>query len=77
MGLPQNYEMQDGKPISTLMASNNMIDNDKSLIEIEITKYWGIIRSLLYLTASRPNIMFSVCMFARFQSSTREPILEP
>ena len=31
-----------------------------------------MIGSLLYLTASRPDIMFSVCMCARFQSNPRE-----
>ena len=31
-----------------------------------------MIGSLLYLTASRPDIMFSVCLCARFQSSPKE-----
>jgi len=31
-----------------------------------------MIGSLLYLTASRPNILFSVCLCARFQSDPRE-----
>jgi len=34
-----------------------------------------MIGSLLYLTASRPNILFSVCLCARFQSDPREPHL--
>jgi hypothetical protein len=31
-----------------------------------------MIGTLLYVTASRPDVMFSVCMCARFQSSQRE-----
>ena len=31
-----------------------------------------MIGSLLYLTASRPDILFSVCLCARFQSDPRE-----
>ena len=31
-----------------------------------------MIGSLLYLTASRPNIMYSVCLCARFQSCLKE-----
>ena len=31
-----------------------------------------MIGSLLYLTASRPDIMFATCLYARFQSSPRE-----
>jgi hypothetical protein len=34
--------------------------------------YRGMIGSLLYLTASRPDILFSVCLCARFQSNPRE-----
>jgi len=37
--------------------------------------YRGMIDSLLYLAASRPNILFSVCVCARFQSDPREPHL--
>ena len=36
------------------------------------TRYRGIINSLIYLTTSRPDIMFSVCMCARYQSSPKE-----
>jgi len=34
--------------------------------------YRGLIGSLLYLTASRSNILISVCLCARFQSDPRE-----
>jgi len=34
--------------------------------------YRGMIGSLLYLTASRPDILFSVSLCARFQSDPRE-----
>ena len=34
--------------------------------------YRGMIGSLLYLTASRPNIMYSVCLYARFQSYSKK-----
>ena len=34
--------------------------------------YRGMIGSLLYLTTSRPDILFSVCLCARFQSDPRE-----
>jgi hypothetical protein len=37
-----------------------------------ITLYRSMIGSLLYLTASRPDIIFSVCMCARFQANPKE-----
>ncbi|XP_074343061.1 secreted RxLR effector protein 161-like [Apium graveolens] len=39
---------------------------------VDITKYQGMIGSLLYLTTSRPDIMYSVCLCARFQSQRKE-----
>ena len=39
---------------------------------IDQTKYKGIIGSLLYLTANRPDIIFSVCMCARYQTCPKE-----
>lgn len=48
--------------VSTPMASNMLIDKDKNGVEFEITKYRGIIGSLLYLITNKPNIMFSMCV---------------
>lgn len=39
-------------------------------------KYRGMIGSLLYLTASRPDIMFSVCICAWYQSDPKESHLK-
>nr|XP_043611595.1 secreted RxLR effector protein 161-like [Erigeron canadensis] len=40
--------------------------------EADPTRYRAMIGSLMYLKASRPNIMFAVCMCARYQSCPRE-----
>jgi len=45
------------------------MDADLDGTTVDQTKYRGFIGSLLYLTASRPDIMFAVCLCARFQSS--------
>ncbi|KAH0650271.1 hypothetical protein KY284_030183 [Solanum tuberosum] len=47
-------------------------DTDITGKEVDEKQYRGMIGSLLYLTASRPDIMFSVCKCARFQSAPRE-----
>ena len=39
---------------------------------VDITSYRGTIGSLLYLTASRPDIMFGTCLCARFQANPIE-----
>jgi len=43
---------------------------------VDQTKYRGLIGSLLYLTASRPDIMFVVCLCARYQANPNESQLK-
>ena len=62
--LLKKFEMQDCKSISTPMASTLSIDKDEFDLEVDGKRYRGMIDSLLYLIASRPDIMFSVCMCA-------------
>ncbi|XP_050217613.1 secreted RxLR effector protein 161-like [Mercurialis annua] len=54
------------------MSTTTKLDKDESGKCIDITMYRGMIGSLLYLTASRPDIMFSVCLCARFQACPKE-----
>jgi len=59
--------MENYKEAATPIATGCYLDADEAGISVEQTKYRGLIGSLLYLTASRPNIMFSVCLCARYQ----------
>ncbi|KAJ9560607.1 hypothetical protein OSB04_005767 [Centaurea solstitialis] len=43
---------------------------------VDVTTYRGMIGSLMYLTASRPDIMFSTCLCARYQSKPKESHLK-
>ena len=54
------------------MATNVRLDEDLNGINVDQTIYRGMIGSLLYLTASRPNIEFSVGLCASFQSNPKE-----
>ncbi|GJY30693.1 putative reverse transcriptase, RNA-dependent DNA polymerase [Tanacetum coccineum] len=49
---------------------------DEECESVDSTKYRGMIGSLLYLRASRPDIMFSVCLCARFQEDPKTSHLE-
>ena len=46
--------------------------SEESSSKVDQILYRAMIGSLLYLIASRPNILFSVCLCARFQSDPRE-----
>ena len=48
------------------------MDVDAAGKGVDQTKYRGCIGSLLYLIASRPNIMFAVCFCARYQANPKE-----
>ncbi|KAK2429898.1 hypothetical protein QL285_028295 [Trifolium repens] len=74
--LLKKFGMTDSKIMETPMASTCALSKDEECKDVEITKYRGIIGSLLYLTASRPDIMFSVCMCARYQSCPKESHLK-
>jgi hypothetical protein len=75
-GMLKKFSMEDAKRISTPMGTNGSLDRDASGNIVDQTMYRSMIRSLLYVTASRPDVMFSVCMCARFQASPRESHLK-
>ena len=60
------------KHASTPMSSSTKLNVDSSRVEVSSTLYRSIIRSLLYLTASRPDIAFSVGVCARYQVAPKE-----
>jgi hypothetical protein len=64
--------MKDAKPIKTPMGTNGHLDLDTRGKSIGQKVYRSMIGSLLYLCASRPDIMLSVCMCARFQADPKE-----
>jgi hypothetical protein len=68
----KKFGMKDGKPIKTPMGTNGHLDLDTRGKSIDQKIYWSMIRSLLYLCASRPDIMLFVCMCARFQDDPKE-----
>ena len=64
--------MKDAKPIKTPMGTNGHLDLDKEGKSIDQKVYRSMIGSLLYLCASRPDIMLSICICARFQADPKE-----
>ena len=54
------------------MSSFTKLNVDSSGVEVSPTLYRSIIGSLLYLTASRPDIAFSVGVCARYQANPKE-----
>ena len=64
--LLRRFKMENCKPISTPIGSTAVLDPDEDGEAIDQKEYRSMIGSLLYLTASRPDIQFAVCLWARF-----------
>jgi hypothetical protein len=70
--LLKRFRMKYAKPANTPMGTDGQLDLNKGGKSIDQKAYRSMIGSLLYLCASRPDIMLSVCMCARFQSDPKE-----
>jgi hypothetical protein len=68
----KKFGMKDGKPIKTPIGTNGHLDLDTGGKSVDQKVYRSMIGSLLYLCASRPDIMLSVCMCARFWADPKE-----
>jgi hypothetical protein len=66
------FGMKDAKHIKTPMGTNEHLDLKTRGKSIDQKVYRSMIGSLLFLCASRPDIMLSVCMCARFQADPKE-----
>ncbi|GJW18590.1 putative ribonuclease H-like domain-containing protein [Tanacetum coccineum] len=55
------------KKASTPMETSKPLMKDVNAEDVDVHLYRSMIRSLMYLTSSRPDIMFAVCACARFQ----------
>ncbi|KAJ3686570.1 hypothetical protein LUZ61_015734 [Rhynchospora tenuis] len=70
--LIKKFGIEDSKRCDTPMGKSTCIDADDKGVAMDITLYRGMIGSLLYLTASRPDIMYAVCLCARYQANPKE-----
>ena len=66
------FNMEKCKETMTPMATSTYLDLDEKGKLVDELRYRGMIGSLLYLTASQPDIMLSVCLCARYQAYHKE-----
>jgi hypothetical protein len=67
--LMKKFNMAELKPVSTLMSSAASLGPDEDGKTVDQREYRSMIGSLLYLTATRPDIQFTVGLCARSQAS--------
>ncbi|GJU68612.1 hypothetical protein Tco_1254871 [Tanacetum coccineum] len=61
----KKYGMETSDPVDTPMIEKSKLDEDPQGKVVDPTRYHGMIGSLMYLTSSRPDLVFAVCMCAR------------
>jgi hypothetical protein len=64
--LMKEFNMVEIKPVSTPMSTATSLDLDKNGEAADQREYRSMIGSLLYLTVTRPNIQFIMCLCACF-----------
>ncbi|GKC58058.1 hypothetical protein Tco_1085656 [Tanacetum coccineum] len=68
----KKYGFDSCDPVDTPMVEKSKLDEDKEGKAVDPSHYRGMIGTLLYLTASRPDLQFSICMCARYQARPTE-----
>nr|GEY80356.1 hypothetical protein [Tanacetum cinerariifolium] len=68
----KKYGFESCDPVDTPMVEKSKLDEDKEGKVVDASHYHGMIGTLLYLTASRPDLQFVICMCARYQARSIE-----
>jgi len=64
--LLKKFKMYDCKPVTTLLVVNEKLQKDDGAHEANASRYRSLIGSLLYLIATRPDIMYATSLLSRF-----------
>ena len=63
----KKFGFENVKTAITPVENHKGLGKDESAADVDVHHYRSMIGSLMYLTASRPDIMFAVCACSRFQ----------
>ncbi|GKC52376.1 hypothetical protein Tco_1075121, partial [Tanacetum coccineum] len=74
--LLKKYDLADYASVKCPMLPPKNLGPDESGVSVNETLFRGMIGSLMYLTASRPDIQFSTCLCARYQANPKESHLD-
>ncbi|GJW79058.1 putative ribonuclease H-like domain-containing protein [Tanacetum coccineum] len=67
----KKFDFTSVKTVSTPIETQKPLTKDEEADDVDIHLYRYMIGSLMYLTASRPDIMFAVCACSRFQVTSK------
>ncbi|GJW14627.1 retrovirus-related pol polyprotein from transposon TNT 1-94 [Tanacetum coccineum] len=70
----KKFRMDSCNPVDTPMVDRLKLDEDPLGIPVDQTQFRSMVGSLMYLTASRPDLVFTVCMCASWSSKKQKSI---
>ncbi|GJZ72464.1 retrovirus-related pol polyprotein from transposon TNT 1-94 [Tanacetum coccineum] len=68
----KKYGLLTSDFVDTPMVEKNKLDEDLQGTPVDAKLYRDMIRSLMYLTSSRPDLIYAVCLCARYQAKPTE-----
>ncbi|GJX44108.1 integrase, catalytic region, zinc finger, CCHC-type containing protein [Tanacetum coccineum] len=68
----KKYDFDSYDPVDTPMVEKSKLDKDKEGKAVDPSHYHGMIGTLLYLTASRPDLQFAICVCGRYHTRPTE-----
>ena len=72
----KRFRMLNSKPVVTPIATGTKLSKDDDGSKVNPTLYKRLVGSLMYLTATRPNIMFVVSLISKFMESPKNNHLQ-
>nr|GEX72110.1 retrovirus-related Pol polyprotein from transposon TNT 1-94 [Tanacetum cinerariifolium] len=72
----KKFRMDSCDSVDTPMVDRLKLDEDPLGIPVDQTRFCSMVGSLMYLTANKPDLVFAVCMCARYQASPTKNHLE-
>ncbi|GJX46465.1 retrovirus-related pol polyprotein from transposon TNT 1-94 [Tanacetum coccineum] len=72
----KKYGLLTTDSVDTPLVEKSKLDEDLQGKQVDATLYRGMIGSLMYLTSSRPDLIYAVCLCARYQAKPTKKHLQ-
>ncbi|RDY07861.1 hypothetical protein CR513_07964, partial [Mucuna pruriens] len=66
------FNMTDSNPVRNPIVLGTILSKDEDGVEVDATKFKQAVGSLMYLTVTRPDLMFGVSLISRFMTNPKE-----
>ncbi|KAL6321590.1 hypothetical protein AAG906_024591 [Vitis piasezkii] len=72
----ERFGMEKSNSVKNPIVPGDRLTKNEGGVKVDATKYKQLVGSLMYLTATRPDLMYVVCLISRFMASPTEMHLQ-